>query len=1515
MDKPKLPKQIKTLFTSGSAAFIKQALESFKSNDEMVILSALTELCSQLSMANDSVGEDANCSELIKQLIILFDKYPMLPDISLWSLNCINYLLDINPRSTNTVVKYNGVQKIVKLAENVEYIDCVESAIKAIEKMSYENTFSLVEKDAFITVLAFIDFFDFNLRKSALKACLNMSKIGNNIDHVKKHILPAAQNLTSLTKLTGNTEIEKSLIDLAIQCFYHIVSGTRNYNYSVDLNDFCKELTQYGLLSNLFDIFLRFIKVDDEKIESKGNNDNQSNIISSNSTSKNNIMNVNVDTIKTILKLFDLFCTISPDITNFLLEHNTLELIYKVLRKELGQNSHNNEHNDNTVSKSKLSSSSHSLYFEIFGLLISFFPGRNTNCHKKQPLNRIMSPENKNHFLYFSENILTLLIDNILHIPSSSTTLSLVKLISMYCSNSSNEYIKKYIDAKQLANSLSKNLDSKDSSYILEVLILVDLIMQRIPEHFFISFLREGVVENIRALVNVEENKIYVTKDTNINKIKTALPLQLTLSDSDLQSSPESSFKVTGLPLQKPKSMSVSSSNQAICEIIRGNSKLIETKYFTKEKIEELLSKINYEGPNPIEIIEKLEKYKNIIKNNEIEKPENKDLIKKILDLLIKNNITFFEIEKSEIILYLCYYFDENFFSNYLTIKELDTSVQVTLTNQYDKNILWKAQKFFNSFDNQNSLVNFINILQQCISSMNCFKLYFYEYENMKSTTNIFLQAFTGGYSSKYTQKLAIKVSYEKNQTLKQDILKDYKLMDEVFSYYEKNELNKMSVEPTIKFADIREDILKYPEKMRKGGNETDDEYFQEFLKMMLQRDPEGDSGQITINSEQFLQKLIEQKNKREQLKRELKEKAQEKNHLNMPTNPKEISNNNTNTNTNTNIVKNIEDKEKELLDIEGFFMNYDIEFWINLNEGKKYRINNSLTLNDVLKDAKEQMDKSQFLKFCSDFRINFTFIKKGQKQEQFQDSSPTKFSLPTKALSHDELVKFLFDYFYSKNIVNNVALYNIKRSSPFFYLIALIQLCQDNFSDFFKIEQIPFENFENLKMNSLLFKQVRDPYAISTKSIPSWCRTIILSFPFFTNFSTRYLLFKSTAFDTKRSMVNLYIYLRNFLGENLFEDKTINTLSTNIKRIKIKIHRDKIIEDTYAMTSQFDSFTGFLEFEYYNETGTGMGPTLEFYTLFNKEITSLPNIWYKTEDYTLFPIPLIGRTEEEIQKIKKYFICLGYVVARGLYDDRLFDIPLNSLFWDLVLKRPINYSSIKKVDKFVGKFIQDQLSSKEKNDNSLENCDIYFTLPWNENVPLVPGGEDIKLSSSNLEEYVYQVFNKMLVEGQKDIVEAFTIGFNKVFNIKELQCFTSSEIEDIICGSGNTNNNIWTYDNLIQNIIPMHGFTKESLVYKGLINILLNMTNSERKMFLLFVTGSPRLPIGGFKNLYPKLTVVMFQSEVLGSALTESPDSHLPSVMTCQNYLKIPNYSSEEVLKNKLFTAIREGNNAFHLS
>lgn len=47
----------------------------------------------------------------------------------------------------------------------------------------------------------------------------------------------------------------------------------------------------------------------------------------------------------------------------------------------------------------------------------------------------------------------------------------------------------------------------------------------------------------------------------------------------------------------------------------------------------------------------------------------------------------------------------------------------------------------------------------------------------------------------------------------------------------------------------------------------------------------------------------------------------------------------------------------------------------------------------------------------------------------------------------------------------------------------------------------------------------------------------------------------------------------------------------------------------------------------------------------------------------------------------------------------------------------------------------------------------------------------------------------------------------------------------------------------------------------------------------------------------------------------TEDPNGFLPTVMTCQKNLKIPNYTNIEILKERLFLAMNEGNNAFHLS
>lgn len=57
-------------------------------------------------------------------------------------------------------------------------------------------------------------------------------------------------------------------------------------------------------------------------------------------------------------------------------------------------------------------------------------------------------------------------------------------------------------------------------------------------------------------------------------------------------------------------------------------------------------------------------------------------------------------------------------------------------------------------------------------------------------------------------------------------------------------------------------------------------------------------------------------------------------------------------------------------------------------------------------------------------------------------------------------------------------------------------------------------------------------------------------------------------------------------------------------------------------------------------------------------------------------------------------------------------------------------------------------------------------------------------------------------------------------------------------------------------------------------------------------------------------LTVVLRPAEAGSTA-----DASLPSVMTCQNYVKLPNYSSLEVMRGRLDIAVKEGAGAFHLS
>jgi E3 ubiquitin-protein ligase TRIP12 len=105
------------------------------------------------------------------------------------------------------------------------------------------------------------------------------------------------------------------------------------------------------------------------------------------------------------------------------------------------------------------------------------------------------------------------------------------------------------------------------------------------------------------------------------------------------------------------------------------------------------------------------------------------------------------------------------------------------------------------------------------------------------------------------------------------------------------------------------------------------------------------------------------------------------------------------------------------------------------------------------------------------------------------------------------------------------------------------------------------------------------------------------------------------------------------------------------------------------------------------------------------------------------------------------------------------------------------------------------------------------------------------------------------------------------------------------------------------------HGFSLDSRAIQWLVDVLCEFDQMQQRLFLQFITGAPKLPIGGFKGLTPPLTVVCKTSDAA------TADKYLPSVMTCVNYLKLPQYSSEAVMKERLLLAMSEGQGAFHLS
>ncbi|CAN6358366.1 unnamed protein product [Urochloa humidicola] len=481
-------------------------------------------------------------------------------------------------------------------------------------------------------------------------------------------------------------------------------------------------------------------------------------------------------------------------------------------------------------------------------------------------------------------------------------------------------------------------------------------------------------------------------------------------------------------------------------------------------------------------------------------------------------------------------------------------------------------------------------------------------------------------------------------------------------------------------------------------------------------------------------------------------------------------------------------------------------------------------------------------------------------------------------------------------------------------------------------IHPLPQHQFMSILLTNKLELQMQDNL-FEDGLIPSWCVYLVETCPFLLSFNTRWKYFCLTAH-------------RAFMSDQVSSspdqiDDTSDQVNGHSDQVKsppqtkkYRVHRSAILEGAVSMLNNHGPSSRIVEVEFEGEVGTGRGPTFEFYTTVSHELQRAGlGMWRgdKCKDgfihasFGLFPKPWSssGTQQIDFSNVLQKFKLLGHLVVRAVLDGRILNIPLSKAFYKIMLEQELDIYDIPSFDPELGKTLIEfkalvnrkkflETSSRTSNPTAVlsyknmkvEDLCLDFTLPGSPEYELIPGGSQKMVTLDSLEEYVSLVVDATLKSGIAKQIEAFKSGINEVFALKTLKMFTEEEMERILCGE----QDIWALKNLENHMEFEHGYDISSPSIITFLEILREFGREEQRAFIQFTTGAPQLPLGGLASLDPRLTVVRKQCD-------GNVDDELPSVNTCRHFIKLPPYSSKEIMRKKLKYAITEGLGSFHLS
>ncbi|XP_038177019.1 E3 ubiquitin-protein ligase NEDD4 isoform X7 [Arvicola amphibius] len=373
--------------------------------------------------------------------------------------------------------------------------------------------------------------------------------------------------------------------------------------------------------------------------------------------------------------------------------------------------------------------------------------------------------------------------------------------------------------------------------------------------------------------------------------------------------------------------------------------------------------------------------------------------------------------------------------------------------------------------------------------------------------------------------------------------------------------------------------------------------------------------------------------------------------------------------------------------------------------------------------------------------------------------------------------------------------------------------------------------------------------------------------------------------------------YSRDYKRKYEFFRRKLKKQNDIPNKFEMKLRRANVLEDSYRRimgVKRADVLKARLWIEFDGEKGLDYGGVArEWFFLISKEMF---NPYYglfeysATDNYTLQINPNSGLCNEDHLS---YFKFIGRVAGMAVYHGKLLDGFFIRPFYKMMLQKLITLHDMESVDSEYYSSLRWIL------ENDPTELDLRFIIDeelfgQTHQHELKTGGTEIVVTNKNKKEYIYLVIQWRFVNRIQKQMAAFKEGFFELIPQDLIKIFDENELELLMCGLGDVDVSDWKGHTKYKN-----GYSVNHQVIQWFWKAVLMMDSEKRIRLLQFVTGTSRVPMNGFAELYGSNGPQSFTVEQWGT-----PDK-LPRAHTCFNRLDLPPYESFEELWDKLQMAI----------